>query len=654
MRAHLPLAAMSGMEDVSDAFQCLICSPDVRTLLIMGPTGTGKSVAARSICGFAPDKEVIEVPQNVTREQLFGSVDIEMTIREGWKVGSESILGRADGNILIADNVNLLPDDILQPLVNAISDGIVRAEVGGISVDSACDSILICTMDPAEGELSGHMMDRFDMCVTLGSTEDETVRKQIIRTNLRYEADPKGVQSEYADREAAVRERIAKARLPDVEVSDGYIDLISKISSEMFVEGHRGDLSVLNVACALSALNGRKHAGVEELKEAVRLCLQHRRRSPPEVPPEPPPQEQEPPPEEDEQDEPDERDRDEDRQDNEQQQPREAPEPEDGDEGDPGEEPGEDKVFAVGEEFDVRDYIPPESRTNRNRKTGKRDLSRSNDSSGRTIGDRIPLGRVSDVALVATLRAAAPYQTVRDHQDLAVAIKKDDLREKVRVRMKGTRLLFVVDGSGSVGAHERMVSVKGSILSMLNDAYRRRDEVGMVVFRNMKAETVLPMTRSVLTAFKKLKELPTGGRTPLLSGLALGYDILRREAEAGYEPVMVVLTDGRGNVGLEGGKPTPEETEKVCGALRESGIRIIVIDTEVGLLRFGRARALSAQLEGEYLLLEDLNAERLTESIRAAMSVFDRGHRRASALDLSSSDTDPASFIRASHSGRLS
>ncbi len=621
MRPHMPLMAMSEVSDIVDSFACLLCSDDVRTLLISGPSGTGKSVAARSITGICPDRELIEIPQGVTREQLFGSVDIEKAISTGKRVCMDSILGRADGNIIMVDDVNLLSEDVLMPLLNAVCEGAVRAELGGVSVDSALDCILIATMNPDEGTLDPHIMDRFDMYVTMGSVDDEDVRKRIVLNNLEYESDPIAFCRRYESDEAALRERIDSACVGGVSVSDEYLGFISKICKEMYVDGHRGDVSVLNVACALSALNGRSHAGLDELKEAARLCLQHRRREPPEDSPEPPEQQQEPD-DDDETDEPRDRDGDGQHDDpsDQQSEPRDDHDGDDGTEQQPSE--GGDTVFAIGDTFDVRDYVPPESRDNRNRKSGKRDMSRSTDRTGRAIGDRLPVGTPNDIALVASIRAAAPYQSIRDHDGMAVALRKEDLREKVRIRMKGTRLLFVVDGSGSVGAHDRMVAVKGAILSMLEDAYRRRDEVGLVIFKDSSAEEVLPMTRSVLTAYRHLQELPTGGHTPLIAGLRKGYEILSKEAEKGNEPVMVVLTDGRGNVGPDGGKQTPEQLQAVCDVLRDSGIRIIVVDTEVGLIRFGRSAVLSGLLDAEYTMLEDLDARTLSESIREAMRIF--------------------------------
>ncbi|WP_400149178.1 VWA domain-containing protein [Candidatus Methanarcanum hacksteinii] len=615
----LPITAMEGMEEARDALSVLLCSPDVHSLLIRGPSGTGKSVAARSISRLS-DMGVIEIPQNITREQLFGSIDIETAMRTGRRVVSESVLGRADGKILVVDNANLLPEDILQSIVNAVSDGMVMAEVDGVSVNSALDAKLICTMDPNEGELSDHILDRFDMCVITSTEEDTVRRKNVVRMNLAYESDPDGFIESMSESENKLRERIESATPETVDVTDSLMSTIAEVCSNMYVEGHRGDMSVLNVSCALSSLNGKDFVGQDELKEAVSLCLQHRRREPPDEEDSPPPEQS---PEQEESDD------------------EQSPEVEGSDahstegegqnaDGDDGDGDGEshdggqgEKVFAIGESFDVRDFVPPEDRFNKNRRSGKRDLSRSTDSSGRMIGNRIPVGMTKDIALCATIRAAAPYQTIREHKGLAIALRKEDLREKVRIRKKGTRLLFVVDGSGSVGAHDRMVSVKGAILSMLDDAYRRRDEVGLVVFRGDRAETVLPMTRSVLTAYKCLQDVPTGGRTPLIEGLKQGYSILSHEADMGYEPVMVILTDGRGNSNSEGRKPTKEEFNHMAETLRDSGIRMIIIDTETGYVRFGKATELSNAIGAQYMRLEELNAEHLSESIRTAMKLFE-------------------------------
>ena len=630
---------MVDMDDVIDGVCCLMSSDDVRTMLICGPSGTGKSVAARGVSRLFPGKRQVEVPVNVTVESLYGSVDLEVAIDTGGCVRSDSIFSRADGGVIVVDNANLMDEGTLFAIVETVSEGVARAEVGGLSSDYICDSRLICTMNPDEGAIPQHIMDRFDICVFTGNTDSEASRRHVMALNLTNDVDPDSVDRLASGREDMIRSRVESARSRTPRVPEDYPEMISRICSEMHVEGHRGDVAVLNVALALTALDGSDVAGMEHLRKAVRMCLEHRRRDESKEP-EPPQQKME----QEQSDDGDSDDGDDDRREDSEQQssgdgrqePSTFDDTEQGDQPDtdsPSEDDGgededdggsvTERIFAIGESFDVRDFIPPQTRRNRNRKSGRRERSRSDDGSGRTVGHRLPNGRVRDISLTASIRAAAPYQSTREHNGLAVVLHDEDLRERVRVKVKGTRILFVVDGSGSVGAHERMVAVKGAVLSMLEDAYRRRDEVGMIVFRGESAENTLPMTRSVLTAYMHLSELPTGGRTPLLSGLVMGYEILRSEAEAGREPVMVVLTDGRGNVGLDGGKQDPEELMRVTETLSQSGIRILVVDTETGCIRFGRAIELSKLLSADYTVLEDLDARSLSDTVRSAMGIFE-------------------------------
>jgi magnesium chelatase subunit D len=202
---------------------------------------------------------------------------------------------------------------------------------------------------------------------------------------------------------------------------------------------------------------------------------------------------------------------------------------------------------------------------------------------------------------------------------MAIVLKVDDLREKVREKKQGNSILFMVDGSGSIGAQKRMVAVKGAILSMLKDAYQKRDEIGMAVFRIDKAKELLPLTKSILKAYNVLAEIPTGGRTPLIHGLLKGHEILKDRVTKNASPVMVILSDGRCNVSFTPGMRSIEEMLMTARSLSESKIRFIVIDTEVGTLRFGLALELCRALNGTYLCLEDLNAEYIESSVRMVM-----------------------------------
>lgn len=372
----------------------------------------------------------------------------------------------------------------------------------------------------------------------------------------------------------------------------------------------------MNASCALAALDDRDFANLDDLKEAAAICLEHRRNDSDERQDQ---EEQEPP------EPPEEGEGEDDRGDEDQQSqnPSDVPDEMPDEQSDlPSPAPqdsSQEEVFAIGDVYRVIDYMPKERVPQTGNKAGRHTETASNDLNGRCIGYRIPQGRIRDIALTASIRAAAPYQVLRDHSELAVLLTRDDLREKVREKRQGRNILFLVDGSGSIGAQRRMVAVKGAILSMLRDAYQKRDSIGMAVFRTDHAEEVLPLTRSILKAYHVLSEIPTGGRTPLTHGLIKGHEILREHISRDSSPVMVILSDGRCNVPYTAGEKPLDEMFNTARALSDSGICFIVIDTECGRLRFGMALDLCRALNGTYLKLEDLNADCIERSVRLVM-----------------------------------
>jgi len=226
------------------------------------------------------------------------------------------------------------------------------------------------------------------------------------------------------------------------------------------------------------------------------------------------------------------------------------------------------------------------------------------------------------LAFDATLRAAAPFQNRRKESggEGALLIENSDLREKVREKKVGNLVVFVVDASGSMAAEERMIATKGAIVSLLLDAYQRRDRVGMVVFRKNKAELILPPTNSVELAQKCLVKLPTGGRTPMAHGLNLGLeairDCMRRDKEA--IPLLVLVSDGRANVSLNGGDPV-EEAKTVARAISLAGIKSIAIDTERDFVTFGLVKQICTEMAGKYLRLEELSAAPIASAVRDSL-----------------------------------
>jgi len=250
--------------------------------------------------------------------------------------------------------------------------------------------------------------------------------------------------------------------------------------------------------------------------------------------------------------------------------------------------------------------------------SGRREVVQSENRSGRYARSRIPEGKATaDIAFDATVRAAAPHQIHRRKEGVAISVEGVDLREKVREKKSGCSIVFVVDSSGSMGANRRMEEVKGALLSLLIDAYQRRDRVGMVAFRGERAEVVLPLTDSVELAQKRLETLPTGGRTPLAERLDAARGLFMRERKRPNHCglLMVLISDGRANTGSA--SRSLEEALTIADSLREARVRSIVIDTESGLVRIGNMEKLAARLNAVYRRIESLRADTVAGLVRA-------------------------------------
>ncbi len=251
---------------------------------------------------------------------------------------------------------------------------------------------------------------------------------------------------------------------------------------------------------------------------------------------------------------------------------------------------------------------------------GKSTDSASDDRRGKYRSSRISSGKVTDIAVDATIRAAAPHQISRGRNGDSLMINHSDIREKVREKKSGALIVFVVDSSGSMGASKRMSGAKGAILSILNDAYQKRDRVSMVAFKGNDALVLLPPTGSIEIAGKNLEQLPTGGRTPFSAGLAAGIGVIKKEKlkNSKIKPVMVIISDGRGNVSIGNGNPF-DEAKELCSEIRGLGILSVIIDTESGLIRLGRLAELSEVLGGKYYAMDDLSSDRIHDIIKSSL-----------------------------------
>lgn len=653
MRYKYPFSAVVGQEQLKRAIVLNLINPRIGGVLINGQKGVAKSTLVRAIDDIC-DKKVINVPLNVTEDMLVGSIDMEKTVKDGTLVFESGLLGRADKNILYVDEVNLLSDNIVDCLLDVCESKVNRVEREGISYTEDSNFILMGSMNKEMGELRAEFLDRFPLYVDVKGCEDVNQRIDIIKKILEFERNPLKFIEEFSAIDRKFANIIVEARkmLPKVVVTDEVLQKIVKLCIDYGVKGHRADIILEQTVRAIAALSMSTEVREEHIQEAASYVLAHRATKLPddednedeEDSPEQEEQEQEQEQEDDNQDEDESEDnsQEEDSEDNQGKQEQQVPpnnqsepqeqeeeknedkenqnEERDSDENDdkPVENEAVTQIFAIGESFKIKEIMQKKDRVHRNG-NGKRSKSKAKNKLGQYLY-AIQNSSENDIAFDATIRAAAPYQSSRDKNGMAIALRKSDIRHKVRQNKVSNLIVFVVDSSGSIGVSQRMVQVKGAILSMLKDSYVKRDKVALVIFRGNEAEMALPPTNSVERAYKLLEEIKTGGKTPLNSGLYKGFEIVQKEIrkDETIKPMFVVISDGRGNVAAaEGSKAKDEMIEIARGISEVRQIKSIVIDTEKkgGMMTFDRAKLLADNMDADYIALEDLKSDDIVRNI---------------------------------------
>lgn len=637
-RNLFPFAAICGMEKAKEAILLTLVNPFAGGLLLSGEKGTGKSTLVRSARELV-DAPWVEIPISITEDRLFGSIDTEEAIRSGHKKLLPGLIDEADRGIIYIDDVNLLRDDLLSAVLNIREAGSYRLERDGLSEERQTFFTVLAVMNPESGTLSASSLDRFGLFAEADPSYDDETRLEIIRRVLDFEKDGLAFRAKWQEETDALKKKIrdARAALSLVEVSSAMIQLAAVYTLKAHVAGHRADIYLIEAARAKAALEGRKYVLPKDLEKAAEFVLPHRMRKaeeqqaePAEEMPQEHPEEDNKPQQEEEQQTP---------QDNEFSHPPEAQPPqmdtEDAD--DSNHEQNEDNAQMSNprgqsreriDDADLHVNLPPmwiePSKDRKPKKgSGKRSLTMTDLMQGRYVRAEIPKAKTSDIAFDATLRAAAPYQKARPSNGCAVVIRKDDLRSKIREKRTGNIFLFVVDASGSMGARERMKTVKGVIFKILLDAYQKRDRVGMVAFRKNQAEVLLPVTRSVDFAQKKLASMPTGGKTPLAKGLLKAEDVLDMlyRQDANQDPVMILITDGRAT------SPLNKGTNPVTDALEEAkrigrrNIPVAVIDTESGFIKLGLAKKLAKAMGASYFQVDKISEDQLLHIWRTAANM---------------------------------
>lgn len=687
-----PFSALVGQDEMKLALLLNAVSPRIAGVLVRGEKGTAKSTAVRALAALLPEITVVagcpfgcdptdhahlcetcakqleqegslprqcrpvrlvELPLGATEDRVLGTLDLERAIKEGVRHFEPGLLAAAHRGLLYIDEVNLLPDHLVDSLLDAAASGLNVVEREGISFVHPAAFLLIGTMNPEEGELRPQLLDRFGLSVEVHGLSDPALRAEVVRRRIAFEADPIAFCARWSAAEAEIRTQISAARslLPQVTLDESMLGLIAHICARLDVDGLRADITMYKAASALAALEGRQKVTEQDIRRVAMLALPHRRRRQPFDKPELSLDQLE---DAIQSYQPTQRVRD-----------NQYPVPPAGSESVP--DPGTTRPKTSPESLRQRplEAIPPMADPTNNASTPTEQIiapgrptappelpfprQRVNEihkhpqaflralrstrrgptishEHGRVQGARQPAQKPASLALASTLRAAAPYQQRRraehePHGHQQLWLERWDLREPIRQRKRGALVVFAVDASGSMAARQRMAAAKGAVLALLQQVYQERDRVGLLQFHGTSATMLLAPTNSTDRASRALATLPTGGRTPLAAGLRLALRTIHAAAMHGNQEQMllVLVTDGRANVADSAGVDAMTDALLAARALRMAGVPTLVIDTETGYPRLGLARDLAQTLGGMYVELATLEAASVTGVVRSAL-----------------------------------
>lgn len=650
-----PFSAVVGQPGMKRALILAAIHPGLGGVLIRGSKGAAKSTAVRALAMILPEIDVypgdpfrrapgedvagwplsedlspvkspvtlINLPVGATEDRVVGSLNLERALSTGARAFEPGLLASANRGILYIDEVNLLGDHLVDLLLDAAAMGVNHVEREGLTFRHPSRFVLVGTMNPEEGDLRPQLLDRFGLAVDVDPMHDPAQRAEVVRRRLAFEADPAAFRRAWDESDRLEGARIAEAQrlLPSVVVPAPVLDAICTRCAAEGAEGLRADITIFKAASALAAHDGRLTVTFDDVDAVAELALAHRRTAPRTNPPNPPPSR----PQNGDRQSPD--------------PPRTAPEGPYYADGNSRESlnasaddpstspvgPGADEAETIrpAEPQTAFRWDPPAGRMRRPASSKGRSGARAPAGRlGAFVGTTVPKSRSIDPAIDATLRAAAPWQVCRGRcAGGLLIVRPADLRDKVRKLPSRHLVLFVVDSSRSMGARKRMAETKATILSLLVDAYQKRDLVGMVTFGGTDARIALPPTRSVRAAARFLTELPVGGLTPLATGLQVAERLIAttRKRQPGLTPLVVLLTDGRGNVPIRPHGDPFQDALRLVRQLAASRVNGLVIDTETGPVRLGKARAIAEEWGAEVRSLDELGGQRLPEAIRRTL-----------------------------------
>ena len=641
-----PFAALVGQEKLKRALLLCAINPSIGGLLIRGEKGTAKSTAARGlaeimplipknetlqftsqesnsqeICGECPvDMDEIAVPfvnlpLGATEDRVLGSLDLEGILSEKKKRLQPGLLATAHRGILYIDEVNLLPDHLVDVLLDVAAMGFNTIQRDGLSESHPAKFTLIGTMNPEEGNLRPQFLDRFGLMVDVEAPRDVAERTEVVRRRINFENNPDAFSVQWTAAQKSLQNKIKTAQqlLPSVILPDGLLTLISQLCTELNVTSLRADIVMYKTAITLAALDKRTTVTADDVRQAAEMVLIHRQRKKPfegnskgdnrldEI------MQQE---QTEQKNQPKEQNQAESKKEEEDLRPSKQLPYDDQNNNDNQESPSskQEKVFGIAPQKEAPNFKVDLNPVSHQMPEGRRSqaINTNRGPELRAIQDQSP----SDMSVMATVQSAL----IRDQDDFQIT--RNDLHQKVRKGKTGNLILFVVDASGSMAASSRMEAVKGSVLSLLTDAYQRRDMVGMISFRGVEAQLLLEPTYSVEQAEQAMQSLPTGGRTPLPHALQLAFRLINKlNPDKDLKPLLVILSDGKANVPLPGGGDAWQQTLQLSGQLFQANIPALVLDTENDYLRFGRAAEMAKVMGAECLSLEELSSENITVTI---------------------------------------
>ena len=597
-----PFTAIVGQDDMKLGLILNAIDPRIGGVLVRGEKGTAKSTAVRGLSSLLPEIEivagcpfncdpgnlremcracqqaveqgqalprrhkkmtVVELPVSATEDRVVGSLDIQKALKEGIRALHPGVLAEANRNILYIDEVNLLDDHVANVLLDTAAMGVNIIEREGVSLHHPARFILVGTMNPEEGELRPQLLDHFGLCVQVKGLMDKKDRAEVVTRREEFDKDPWAFAAEYEEAQADLRDHIIKAReqVKDVLISEERLDSVAEACANLGIETMRADIVVTKAAKALAALDGRIEVDDQDILKAMELALPHRLRKKPfeKVASK--------------------------------QEILEAlgrmPE-------DTHQEPLTEKTFKVDTSLKLAELARS---IEKDKAAPGRNHPPANSPRGKYVSAR-PRGDSNDIAIDATLRKAA-----LDAPEGRLEVNPEHLMEKIRLGKSGVLYIFCLDSSSSMGAQARMELAKGAVYRLLQTAYQRRDKVALIAFRGSEAELVLPPTSNVETAQEKLKELPTGGKTPLSQGIVECLRLIERQRDKNLSAQIVLISDGRGNLPIKGS--LREDLLWLGEEIRGKGIRVVVINTGKNSHDLGHLKEFAEAASGEHFFLEE-------------------------------------------------